>query len=96
MFKRAALCLGLFIGVVAAPQGAVALDDAKAPATEKEPLAIFRDPRQAMTKYIEGYRSGDARSSLDALRYAADGGRRWRAGSWAACMPRATAFPMMT
>ncbi len=84
MFKRAALCLGLFIGVVAAPQGAVALDDAKAPATEKEPLAIFRDPRQAMTKYIEGYRSGDARSSLDALRYAADGGEalaRWKLGS---------------
>ena len=84
MFKRAALYLFLLVGAFAAPQGAAALDDAKAPATEKEPLAIFRDPRQAMTKYIEGYRSGDARSSLDALRYAADGGEalaRWKLGS---------------
>ena len=62
----------------------MALDDAKAPPSEKEPLAIFRDPRHAMTKYIEGYRAGDVRSSLDALRYAAQGGEalaRWKLGS---------------
>ena len=84
MFKRAALHLGLLIGAFAISSGAMALDDVKAPATEKEPLAIFKDPRQAMTKYIEGYRSGDPRSSLDALRYAADGGEalaRWKLGS---------------
>ncbi len=72
------------IGLLAPLHGALALDDAKAPAKEKEPLAIFKDPRQAMTKYIEGYRSGDARSSIDALRYAADGGEalaRWKLGS---------------
>ncbi len=84
MLERIALCLSLSLGVLAMAPNAMALDDAKAPVTEKEPLAIFRDPRQAMTKYIEGYRSGDPRSSLDALRYAADGGEalaRWKLGS---------------
>ncbi len=81
---RIALCLSLAIGGLATAPSAFALDEAKAPVTEKEPLAIFKDPRQAMTKYIEGYRSGDTRSSLDALRYAADGGEalaRWKLGS---------------
>jgi len=84
MLERAALCLSLFVSVLATAPTAMALDDSKAPVTEKEPLAIFRDPRQAMTKYIEGYRSGDTRSSLEALRYAADGGEalaRWKLGS---------------
>jgi len=84
MFKGAALVFLIVLGMAATTQGALALDDVKPSATEKEPLAIFRDPRQAMTKYIEGYRSGDARSSLDALRYAADGGEalaRWKLGS---------------
>ncbi len=84
MFKRAALVLVVVMATFATMPGAFALDDVKPSATEKEPLAIFRDPRQAMTKYIEGYRSGDARSSLDALRYAADGGEalaRWKLGS---------------
>ena len=84
MFERSALRLCLLLGALAMAPQALALDDAKAPPSEKEPLAIFRDPRQAMTKYIEGYRSGDARSSLDALRYAAEGGEalaRWKLGS---------------
>ena len=74
MFKRHVLTLALCFGALMTCQGAMALDDAKAPPSEKEPLAIFRDPRHAMTKYIEGYRAGDVRSSLDALRYAAQGG----------------------
>ena len=84
MFKRHVLTLALCIGAMMTCQGAMALDDAKAPPSEKEPLAIFRDPRHAMTKYIEGYRAGDTRSSLDALRYAAQGGEalaRWKLGS---------------
>jgi len=84
MFKGAVLLLLVVMANASTMPGASALDDGKPSATEKEPLAIFRDPRQAMTKYIEGYRSGDARSSLDALRYAADGGEalaRWKLGS---------------
>ena len=84
MYKGAAFVFLIVLGMAATTQCALALDDVKPSATEKEPLAIFRDPRQAMTKYIEGYRSGDARSSLDALRYAADGGEalaRWKLGS---------------
>jgi len=84
MFERAALLLVVVMATFATMTGASALDDVKPSATEKEPLAIFRDPRQAMTKYIEGYRSGDTRFSLDALRYAADGGEalaRWKLGS---------------
>jgi TPR repeat protein len=84
MFKGASFVLVVVLAVTATMQDAFALDDVKPSVTEKEPLAIFRDPRQAMTKYIEGYRSGDARSSMDALRYAADGGEalaRWKLGS---------------
>ena len=84
MFRRFAICISLGVGALVLPQVARALDDVKPPVTEKEPLAIFKDPRQAMTKYIEGYRSGDAGSSLDALRYAAEGGEalaRWKLGS---------------
>jgi hypothetical protein len=84
MFKGASFVLVVVLAVTATMQDASALDDVKPSVTEKEPLAIFRDPRQAMTKYIEGYRSGDARSSMDALRYAADGGEalaRWKLGS---------------
>ena len=48
------------------------------------PQPAFQNPQQALSKYIEGYRAGDTRSSLDALRYAAEGGEalaRWKLGS---------------
>ena len=62
---------------------AMAFDDVKT-STNNAPLEIFKNPQQAMNKYIEGYRTGDTHSSIDALRYAADGGEalaRWKLGS---------------
>ena len=44
----------------------------------------YQNPQQALGKYLEGYRAGDPRSGMEALRYAAEGGEafaRWRLGS---------------
>jgi len=63
---------------------ALALDDVKAPAGDPAAARMFKDPRQAMSTFIEGYREGNPASSLDALRYAADGGEplaRWKLGA---------------
>lgn len=61
---------------------AYALDDGKAP--DKAPIVIYKDARQALSIYIETYRAGDKNGpSIDALRYAADGGEalaRWKLG----------------
>jgi TPR repeat protein len=47
------------------------------------PDAIFRDPRAALRRGMEGYRAGDFVASVSALKYAADGGQplaRWKLG----------------
>ncbi len=44
----------------------------------------FKNPQQALSKYLEGYRAGAPVGDLEALRFAADGGEplaRWRLGS---------------
>lgn len=61
---------------------ALALDDVKSP--DKAPVIVFKDARQALSIYIETYRSGGKDQSMEALRYAADGGEalaRWKLGS---------------
>lgn len=56
-------------------------------AAPQSPMPVaraFQNPQQALSKYMEGYRAGDGRSSLDALQYAAEGGEalaRWKLGS---------------
>ncbi len=66
---------------------ALALDGRETPANDKAPLQAltFKDPAQAWRRYQEGTRAGgDASRSLDALRYAADGGEpmaQWKLGS---------------
>ena len=68
---------------------AFALDEKKAAAivaapAPPAPAAAFVNPQQALGKYIEGYRAGNPGSSIEALRYAAEGGEalaRWKLGS---------------
>jgi TPR repeat protein len=64
--------------------GALALEDVKTAAAAKAPLEMFKNPQQALNKYLEGYRAGDSHASIDALRYAAEGGEalaRWKLAS---------------
>ncbi len=73
------LCL-CWAGVIAPAR---ALEDVKTPASDPAAMRMFKDPRQAMSTFIEGYRDGKP-SSIDALRYAADSGEplaRWKLGA---------------
>src|SRR5947209_299839 len=82
--SRVAYVFLVGVGLLSGWCGAWALDDTKLPAGDKTPLQMFKNPQQALNKYIEGYRAGDSRQSIDALRYAADGGEalaRWKLGS---------------
>ncbi len=69
-----------------ASMAAFAADEKKTAAMIAAPAAApaFETPQQALSKYLEGYRSGNPASSIEALRYAADGGEqlaRWKLGS---------------
>lgn len=47
------------------------------------PLQMFKDPRAALRAGLESYHSGNAGASVEALRYAADGGEtlaQWKLG----------------
>ncbi len=47
------------------------------------PDPLFKDPRAALRKGIEGYQAGNFAASVSALKYAADGGQplaRWKLG----------------
>lgn len=47
------------------------------------PLPMFKDPRAALRAGLESYHAGDAGASVEALRYAADGGEtlaQWKLG----------------
>ncbi|NDA46818.1 MAG: sel1 repeat family protein, partial [Alphaproteobacteria bacterium] len=60
-----------------------ALDGQQYPATAKAPLPVFKNPRQAQQHGIDLYRAGEIESSLEALKYAADGGQpvaQWKLG----------------
>ena len=61
---------------------ACALDGTDTPAAAKAaPLHLFKTPYDALKQGLEGYRSGDVKSSVRALEYAAAGGQplaRWK------------------
>jgi uncharacterized protein len=81
MRLRSGLAYLIVGGGLAISSGAFALDESKTPTSDKTAMQMFKNPQQAMSKFLEGYRSGNALSSLDALRYAADGGEplaRWK------------------
>ena len=80
------VALVLFAGLFVATPVAYALDGRETPATDKAPVQAltFKDPAQAWRRYQEGARAGDIGNSLDALRYAADGGQplaQWKLGT---------------
>jgi TPR repeat protein len=72
--------LSLAPGMASAPTLAL---DGPDTAMAMKPLPIFRNPRQALREGLDSYRSGNARNSVEALKYAADGGEslaRWKLG----------------
>ena len=87
--RRAALPASLFAAslamlVTAFVDPAPALDAPgdHAP-TETAPLPMFKDPQAALRVGLQSYHSGDAANSVEALRYAADGGEaiaQWKLG----------------
>ena len=76
----------LLAGLLVSAPAAYALDGRETPANDKAPVQAltFKDTAQAWRRYQEGARAGDPGSSLEALRYAADGGQplaQWKLGT---------------
>src|SRR5579863_8556338 len=66
-----------------APRVTVAFDGTPQPAAtvDKTPLQIFKNPEAALQAGLEDFKTGDQRSGLEALKYAAAGGEslaRWK------------------
>ena len=62
---------------------AYALDGSDRPADEKPALPLFKNPLQAFRQGMDGYRSGNKKSSVEAFEYAAANGNplaRWKLG----------------
>ena len=83
MFSRAAfLSVSCIVFSLATP--ALALDgSAEAPADERPALPLFKTPLQAFRRGMDGYLSGDMKSSVEAFEYAAANGNplaRWKLG----------------
>jgi TPR repeat protein len=81
--KGLALALVLTLAPAVASAPTLALDGPEAAAASTSPLPIFRNPRQALREGLDFYRSGNAKNSLDALQFAAEGGEslaRWKLG----------------
>jgi TPR repeat protein len=80
--KGLALAAFLSLAPAVASAPTLALDGPDtAPATK--PLPIFKNPRQALREGLDSYLAGNAKNSVEALRYAADGGEslaRWKLG----------------
>jgi hypothetical protein len=70
-------------GGMLAPRTTVAFDGTPQPAAtvDKTPLQIFKNPEAALRAGLEDFKTGDQRSGLEALKYAAAGGEslaRWK------------------
>jgi TPR repeat protein len=79
------LALAAFLALAPAVASAptLALDGPEAAALWTKPLPIFKNPRQALREGLDSYRSGNAKNSVDALQFAAEGGEslaRWKLG----------------
>jgi hypothetical protein len=70
------------LGGLSAP--ALALDgQQQAPANAKAPLPLFKSPQQAQKQGLDLFKAGNVAASVDALKYAADGGQQiaqWQLG----------------
>jgi uncharacterized protein len=65
------------------PSAAWALDSSQPPSIEKIPLKLYKSAQQALRVGVEELRAGDSKSSVDALKYAAEGGEslaQWKLG----------------
>ena len=75
------LILGFFV-LSAGTQMAAAFDGSQdVGASAKVPLPIFKNPQAALRAGLEDFKSGDQRSAIEALKYAAAGGEslaRWK------------------
>ncbi len=93
--NRVVVCCVAGLAPLLSAGGVLALDERKTmsaitvtPLPQAAPRVAtppaYANPQQALGKYIEGYRSGEPVSNLDALLYAAEGGEklaRWKLGS---------------
>jgi TPR repeat protein len=66
------LLFGLAACIPGSPLGA--FESAEGARVEKAPLQTYATPRAALRAGLEGFRSGDSASAIEALKYAADGG----------------------
>jgi hypothetical protein len=76
------LALALLLAV-AGPCPAFALDGSQPTTLDKIPLKLFKSAQQALRAGIDDLRAGDAKSSVEALKYAAAGGQslaQWKLG----------------
>ena len=77
------LALALVAALVAATAPARAFDVERDAGAAARPVAGWRNTQQALRDGIETYRAGNARNSVEALTYAAQGGEtlaRWKLG----------------
>ncbi|HTJ02360.1 MAG TPA: tetratricopeptide repeat protein [Methylovirgula sp.] len=69
------------VAVLSADGRVSAFDGTSDVATNKVPLPIFKNPQAALRAGLEDFKSGDQRSGIEALKYAAAGGEplaRWK------------------
>jgi TPR repeat protein len=82
--SRALAAIAAFGLVALSPiQTGYAFDGSDVEANDKAPFRSFKNPRAALQAGLEGFRSGDHHSALEALKYAAAGGEslaRWKLG----------------
>jgi TPR repeat protein len=81
--KELALAAFLSLAPAGASAPTLALDGPEATAMSTQPLPIFKNSRQALREGLDSYRSGNAKNSVDALQFAAEGGEslaRWKLG----------------
>jgi uncharacterized protein len=79
-YRGVALALLL---ALAGPCPAFALDSSQPATLDKIPLKLFKSAQQALRAGIDDLRAGDAKSSVEALKYAAAGGQslaQWKLG----------------
>jgi TPR repeat protein len=73
----------LFLVGSRAPAAAFDASEPRNVAAVTAPLPMFKDPRAALRIGLESYHAGNTKKSLEALRYAADGGEslaQWKLG----------------
>jgi hypothetical protein len=75
--------LTILVADLAVPAAAFDASEPRAVASVAAPLPMFKDPQAALRIGIESYHAGNTNKSLEALRYAADGGEslaQWKLG----------------